>query len=277
MSDTSELLELYKYLVMYCGDPGFYLDYNAKLRKSFSTKQFAELLTPFTKLAILNKKLGFNEHVIAYRGVEFRNKPYSKSERDNKKLDMFRNAFPYNSHFPDILKELTSTGKKNINQLLSTTRDMDFALRMSDVEYFKYPDRNPYTALKQTHMYMVCHIFKKTHQINVPELYKYFKKHFSFAELKLDKAIIKNFTLHVVDAKIDEIIIVPNVLNNEQYITNHVETADAFLSRKTLFKPLQKRILENYYKQYKTKDILDRSSKDNEMIIYDSYFINMKF
>jgi len=274
MVDRPELLELYKYLVMYCGDPGFYLDYNAKLRKSFATKQFTELLTPFTKLAMLNKRLGFNEHVIAYRGVEFRNKPYSKSERDNEKLDMFRNAFPYNPKFPNILKELTTPGEKDINQLISTTRDIDFALRMSDVEFFKYPDRNPYTALKQTHMFMVCHIFKKTLQINVPELYKYFKKQFTFAELKLDKSIIENFTLHVVNAKIDEIIIVPN---NERYITNHVETADTFLSRKTVFKPVQKRILENYYKQFKTKDILNRSSKDNETIIYDSYFINMKF
>jgi hypothetical protein len=275
MFDKTELLNMYKSLVMYCGDPTFYPAYNAKLRKTFKTKSFFEILKPFTNLAILNRHLGLNEHVISYRGIELRSKPYSKSERENKKFQMFINSFPYNSKYSEILKSLITTGKNDINQLLSTTRDLDFGLRMSDVEYFKYPGRNTQLASNQTHIFMQFHILKKTQQINVPELYKYFKKLFSFDELGLDKEIIQTFLIHVADAKtkIDEIIIVPN---NEQYITNHVETSELFLSRKTKFKAVQEQILKNYYKQFKTKDILDLPLTEKEEIIQNSYFIDIK-
>jgi hypothetical protein len=253
-------LEMYNHLILYCGHKSFYITINSKLRKDFGTSSFNETAKPFLDLARLNKKLGFNQLIVAYRGIQFRNTPYTTKERENKYLDVFRNAFPYNNSFPEILDDLIKPGKREIKQLISTTLDMEFALHMSDVEFFKH-ERNPYVSEKQTHIFLEFNLLKRVEQINVPKLYAYFKKKFSFDDMKIDKDVVDNFLLHVVDQPIDEIIIVPG----QSFTIEHVETEEQFLS-KSKFTEVKDEILRKYKK-----------SKSKEKIVTNSFFVKIVF
>jgi hypothetical protein len=253
-------LDMYRHLVLYCGHKNYYIKINSKLRKEFGTSSFKHTVEPFIELAKLNKELGFNQHTLVYRGLVFRDTPYTKKERENKHLDMFRNAFPYNLYFPKIRDENIKLGKQEVKQLISTTLDMNFALHMSDIEFFK-EERNPYVSDKQTHLFLEINLLKRVEQINVPKLYKYFKEKFSFDDLDVDKDTIDTFLHHVVKNPIDEIIIVPG----QSYSVHHVETEEQFLS-KSKFTEVKRKILSNYEKS--------RSKQD---IVRKSFFIKIKF
>jgi hypothetical protein len=278
MFNDTKLLELYKHMVTYCGDKTFYLNYNLKLRKIYNKKnktEFYKLLEPYTELAKLNDFLGYNEHTTVYRGILFRNKKYESWWYENKELNGLREAFPYLKTFPKILDTLTTPGFKNVDQMISTTKDISFALSMADVKYYSYK-RNPYIAKLMTRMFMIVKILKKNKQINVTKLYNYFKTKFTLNDLKMDKKTINNFLFHVVKHPIREIIIVPTI--NESMNINSVETIDTgFLSKHTKFLNIQTEILRDYKKIYKTDNILSLPIEEKDNIItHDTYFIKMK-
>lgn len=278
MVDDTKLLELYKHMVTYCGDKTFYLSYNTKLRKIHNKKnmvQFYKLLEPYTELAKLNDFLGYNEHSTVYRGLLFRSKKYENWWYENKELNELRETFPYLTKFPKILETLTTPGNKNMDQLISTTKDISFALTMADVKYYSYK-RNPYIAKLMTRMFIVVNILKKNQQINVTKLYNFFKDKFTIKDLKMDKETTDNFLFHVVKHPIHEIIIVPS--QNESMHISTVETIDTgFLSKHTEFPTIQAEILKDYKKIKKTDNILSLPIEEKDDIItHDTYFIKMK-
>ena len=278
MFNDTKLLELYKHMVTYCGDKTFYLNYNSELRKIYNKKnktEFYKLLEPYTELAKLNDFLGYNEHSTAYRGLLFRSKKYENWWYENKELNGLRKAFPYLKTFPKILDILTTPGFKNVDQMISTTKDMSFALSMADVKYYSH-QRNPYIAKLMTRMFMVVKILKKNKQINVTKLYNYFKTKFTINDLKMDKETTDNFLFHVVKHPIHEIIIIPAI--NEYMNITSVETINSgFLSKHTKFPNIQTEILKDYKKINKTDNILSLPIEEKDNIItVDTYFISIK-